>query len=147
MDGIEKAIEIIENKAKDVNYYYKIYPFSTENIKGYLDYFDLYNKSLLTIGSSGDQVLNSYYNGCRDITLLDINPFCKYYLNLKIAGIISLSYEEFVYFFFPKINNKNNRAYFHFDLFKKLAVVLKEIDLESYTFFDRKISVKCCREV
>ena len=62
-----------------------------------MKYFDFQNKSLLTIGSSGDQILNSFYYGARDITLFDINEYSKYYIYLKIAAIISLNYKEFQY--------------------------------------------------
>ena len=78
----------------------RIYSFATENVAGYIDYFDFENKSLLTVGSSGDQVLNAFYNGARDITLFDINEYAKYYVYLKIAAILSLSYQEFISFFF-----------------------------------------------
>ena len=61
----------------------RIYSFATENVAGYIDYFDFENKSLLTVGSSGDQVLNAFYNGARDITLFDINEYAKYYVYLS----------------------------------------------------------------
>jgi len=93
------AIEICEGKCPET-IFDRVYSFATENVSDYLKYFDLKNKSLLTIGSSGDQVLNAYYNGARDITLIDINQFSKFYLYLKISAILSLSYEEFKLFFF-----------------------------------------------
>ena len=37
----------------------KIYPFTTENINGYINNFNLYDSSLLTVGSSGAQVINA----------------------------------------------------------------------------------------
>ena len=50
----------------------KMYPFTTENISGYIDNFDLEGKSLLTVGSSCDQIYNASLKGCKDITILDI---------------------------------------------------------------------------
>ena len=41
------------------NRFYSIYPFTTENISGYIDCFDLDKHNLLTVGSSTDQVLNA----------------------------------------------------------------------------------------
>lgn len=102
---LEKAKEMLNNNINS-NLYYKVYSFATENINGYIDYFDLKNKSLLTVGSSGDQILNAYYKGCRDITLIDVNPFAKYYINLKIAGVISLTYQEFQEFFCKNLSEK-----------------------------------------
>ena len=134
LELLEKAAKMVEAKNLDFDFM-KIYPFSTENIDGYLPYFTLKDKSLLTVGSSGDQVLNSFYQGCRDITLIDINPFAKYYTNLKIAGIISLNYDEFIQFFLIKIDNIFNHNRFNQELFKKISPTLKAIDYDSYYFF------------
>ena len=50
-----------------MNGFEEIYPFTTENIAGYIDYFDLQDKSLLTVGSSGDQIINAAFKGAKDI--------------------------------------------------------------------------------
>lgn len=75
-----------------------IYPFTTENISGYIDNFNLKDKSLLTVGSSGDQVINAILKGCKDTTLLDINPYTKLYYYLKAASIITLNLDGFMRF-------------------------------------------------
>lgn len=49
-DGI-----FVDDFAKDFQI---LYPFTTENISGYINNFDLSNKTLLTVGSSGDQIIN-----------------------------------------------------------------------------------------
>ena len=119
----------------------RVYTFTTENISGYIKHFDLQNKSLLTVGSSGDQVINSYYAGARDITLFDINPFAKYFTFLKIAAISTLTYQEFKVFFF-KHGNKffYNRHVFSKVLFDKIKPELRLLDYESYLFFDELFS-------
>ena len=61
-DALYKASMTCEGKLYYISEFSKIYTFTTENISGYIDYFDLDNKSLLTVGSSGDQVLNAFYN-------------------------------------------------------------------------------------
>ena len=131
------AKEVLSKLCLKEDLYKRIYPFTTENINGYIDYFDLKNKSLLTVGSSGDQILNAYKNGCKDITLLDINPFSKYYINLKIASILSLNYQEFQKFFFKFIGNIVNNKRFNLEIFNKLSNNLKAIDYDSYYFFDK----------
>ena len=103
-NDIELAKYVLGNLCLRNELYKRIYPFTTENINGYINYFDLKNKSLLTVGSSGDQILNAYKNRCRDITLLHLHPYAKYYINLKIAGILSLSYQEFIEFFYKMKN-------------------------------------------
>ena len=130
----------------DNNIYMKVYSFSTENINGYLKYFDLKNKSLLTVGSSGDQILNAYKEGCRDITLIDINPFAQYYIYLKISGILSLDYNEFQEFFYSKINNYNPNR-FNRDLYKKISMLLKTIDYDSYYFFNELFNTYDCQQI
>jgi len=121
----------------------RIYTFTTENISGYIDYFNFDNKSLLTVGSSGDQVLNAFYNGARDITLFDINEYSKYYVYLKISAILSLSYKEFILFFFKYVKNpyEKNRCMFSKVLFNKIKDNLRIIDYESYLFFDELFSL------
>ncbi len=103
MDSFEvilyKAMSTCEGNFKCLTDYSRLYTFTTENINGYIENFDLKNKSLLTVGSSGDQILNAFFYGARDITLYDINEYAKFYVYLKVAAILSLSYVEFQEFF------------------------------------------------
>lgn len=72
-----------------------IYPFTTENIRGYMHDLDLTNKKVITVTGSGDHVLNAIAQGSKEITTFDYNPLTKYYLDLKLASIKELSLEEF----------------------------------------------------
>ena len=132
------------NVAEDSGRFFWIYPFTTENINGYIDLFNLKDKSLLTVGSSGDQAINAILKDCKDITILDINPFTKYYFNLKKSALLTLSYEEFCKFFcyvdYPKVFKYNFSA-FNNDSYNKLKEVLNEIDVESYLFWDTLFDV------
>ena len=135
--NLERANSICYGYTKYLDDYSKIFPFTTENIDGYIDYFDLVNKSLLTIGSSGDQLLNAFLKGTNDITLYDINPYAKYYVYLKIAGILCLEYNEFEEFFFKHgLGIYDNENRFSINTFNKLKNTLKSIDYESYYFFN-----------
>ena len=122
-----------------MNGFEEIYPFTTENIAGYIDYFDLQDKSLLTVGSSGDQIINAAFKGAKDITLLDINPYAKYYYYLKAAGILELNLTDFNEFFryndYPKVF-KYNKKVFDKASYKKLKSTLKSLDNDSYLFWD-----------
>jgi len=116
-----------------------IYPFTTENISGYINEFDLKNKSLLTVGSSSDQVFNAIINGCEDITLLDINPFTRYFYYLKTAALMSLNREDFLRFlkykdFYGafKVNNKS----FNKKVFDRFKYYLFSLDEDSYFFWE-----------
>ncbi len=118
-------------------YFMKIYPFTTENIGGYINHFDLEGKSLLTVGSSADQAINAASSGARDITVLDINPFVRYYYYLKVAALKTLSLKEycsFLFYYYPD-SDHNEKIYFE-PLFEKIRPVLKRIDLPSYKFWN-----------
>ena len=111
------------------NMFNHIYPFSTENIKGYYELLDLENKDILTVGASGDHTINLELENVNSSDYFDINPFTKYYYELKIAAIKALSYNEFLEFFcyedYPKTFNKNKKA-FNIDMYKKIAPYLKD---------------------
>ncbi len=135
--NLKSAAEICDGKVVN-DKFIKIYPFTNENINGYIDNFDLKNKSLLTVGSSGDQAINAIYEGCSDITLFDINPYARYYYYLKAAAIMSLSIDDFIHFFkftdYPSRFNYNYDA-FNNDIFNYLVSSLKELDDDSYIFW------------
>ncbi len=135
-DIIEKAYSVINSKYEDTQYYDHIYPFTTENIDGYLDNFDFNNKKVLTTGSSCDQIFNFACMGCRDITCFDINPFINYYYDLKVAALKKLTPEEFVDFLgYMDLTNKNifELTNFSFDTYKKISDILPQ---KSKEFWD-----------
>lgn len=121
------------------NMFHLIYPFTTENISGYISEFDLQDKSLLTVGSSGDQVINAILKACKDISVLDVNPYTKFYYYLKVASILSLDLDEFMRFLrfkdYPKVF-KNNKDVFSKDLYNKVKLTLRLLDYETYLFWD-----------
>lgn len=116
-----------------------IYPFTTENISGYINLFNLKDKKLLLVGSSGDQVINAILNGCYDITVFDINSYAKFYYYLKITAILTLEIDEFLTFFrykdFPKVFKDNNDV-LNKKTYYKLKSKLRLLDYESYLFWD-----------
>jgi len=138
-----KAISTCDGKFFCNSEFSRIYSFATENVSGYVDYFDFNNKKLLTVGSSGDQILNAFYNGARDITLFDINEYAKYYVYLKISAILSLSYKEFKLFFLKHYASpfEDNKYMFSKSLFDKIKDNLRIFDYESYLFFDELFSL------
>ena len=73
----------------------KLYLFSNENLGTYYKRLDLDGKRVLTVGSSGDQILYSLYFGADEVVCYDICPLSKYYFELKVACIKNLSFEEF----------------------------------------------------
>lgn len=88
----------------------RIYSFTNENIGEYLKDIDLEGKKVLTVGSSGEQVLHCAYKGAKEITLFDANIYAKFYVELKIASIKNLSLRQFLTYFTPQ-NILNSEYY------------------------------------
>lgn len=76
-----------------------IYPFTSENIAGYMEDLDLTNKKIITVTASSDHILNAIAQGATDITTFDINPETRYYMELKLEGVQQLEYEDFLKLF------------------------------------------------
>ena len=53
----------------------KVYPFTTEKISSYFPALNLADKSILTVGSSCDQVFNALVCGAGRIVVYDIEVF------------------------------------------------------------------------
>lgn len=73
-----------------------IYPFTSENIAGYMKDLNLTGKKVITITGSTDHILNVILQGATEITTFDINPLTKPYMDLKISALKNLSYEDFI---------------------------------------------------
>lgn len=73
-----------------------IYPFTSENIAGYMKDLNLTGKKVITVTGSTDHILNVILQGATEITTFDINPLTKPYMDLKISALKSLAYEDFI---------------------------------------------------
>lgn len=126
----------------NVNSFEKIYPFTTENIAGYIKEMDVKDKSILTVGSSSDQVFNSLLLGAKDVTLFDINESAPLFYELKRDFILKydreelydkvLSNKEFLYFEdnFTKKQLENMNLYLNNDEnYYKLREILKKANV------------------
>ena len=128
----------------------KLYSFTTENISGYIKHFSLNNKSLLTVGSSGDQVINASLKGCHDSTIMDISPNTKNYYYLKIACLLNLNMNEFLTFLCPthyKEYYRINHELFDKTVFNRIKNTLKELDIDAYMFWDKMFDAYSPREI
>ena len=138
---VKEVLEYAKETCGDIIFKtHYLYPFTTENIDGYLDLFDLKDKSLLTVGSSGDQVINALVMGCEDVTLYDKVFESKYYYYLKCAGILTLTREEYLKFFagYEEIDRcyTKNHEFFNKEIFDKLKPALKYLNSDAYYYFD-----------
>jgi len=100
-----------------------VYPFATENVGGYFKKLNLEGKDILTVGSSMDQLLNSVVFGADKVTVLDINPYCEEYFQMKKKKIFECKREQF----FDNIMNMNNGDFFSKDvLFREKVYFVNE---------------------
>lgn len=143
LNNISTATHICQNRSvlfkPRNNMFSTIYPFTTENISGYIDFFDLKDKSLLTVGSSGDQEINAISKGCKDITVVDINPYTKYYYYLKVASILELELAEMLNYLKRRnhpTQRQNNNNSFSIEIYQKIRKTLYHLDEESYLFWE-----------
>lgn len=133
MDDTIIAQQIIGNQYQNIkkNIYHDtsfIFPTTNEKINLYKTFFQKRKKALSVIGS-GDQILNLILSGCKNIDGFDISRFPKYFLELKKAGILSLTVEEFISFFFDITYQKDEM---YDDMYWNMRDYLKEEDRNSW---------------
>lgn len=132
---IKKAIDyIISNVDLTFREESFIYPFTNENIKGYLTYFDLNNKEILSVVGSGDHVLNMLLNVDK-IDAFDINLFAYYFFVLKKYAIAALEIDEYLDFF-----DMNNLS-FDIKKFEKIKRIWQE-EKKALEFFEYLFHLK-----
>lgn len=125
------------NLAKDIPYHNisHIYRTTNEQIINYQEHLKS-RKNMLSVIASGDQILNSILEGTRNIDGFDISCFPKYYLELKIAAIKTLSKENFIDLFFANMKSDENYDDMYDELRKELPKDNKKFWDSLFSFFD-----------
>ena len=85
----------------------RIYNMSTEITPSFMEGINFEDTRVLTVGSSGDQLLTYALKGSKDITIMDANSLTPFYSCLKLEALNKLSREEFISFFTKSSSNKN----------------------------------------
>lgn len=134
MEFLDEIMNLKDRKEAKKKGFFWLYPFTNENIKAYYSYIDFKNKDVLCVTSSGDHALNAILLGAKNISSFDINPLAKYYSELKIAAIKSLSLEEFIMFFYDK-RFITYKYFFNKKLYKKFSNNLKGDYKEFWDYF------------
>lgn len=91
------------------------YLTSNEQLDKYLPMLNIAGKKIATVGSSGDQILNALYYGCKDITFIDGNVLAEAYIEYKMALIKALSFDEFKYVLIE------DKSAFDFKVYQKIS--------------------------
>jgi hypothetical protein len=106
-----------------------IYIYATEGVSSYYSILKINNKKILTVCGSGDQVLNAYFFGAKEVVGFDLNKRSEFIARIKIAAVKELSYEEFLKFF----GENYTSASFDYGLYKKIR---RNLDKKTIVFFD-----------
>ena len=125
-----------EDEKPEFPFFNRIYPLTNEELNKYFAKLNLKDKKVLTVGSSGDQILYSLAYGAKDITHIDINPFAKFYIDLKIAAIKNFDYKDFKRFFHYRLRASN---IIKSKLYRKVSHLLPD---DSKYFWDN-IFIEC----
>ena len=100
----------------------KIYAHTNEKIASLMGKMNKV-ESALTVGASGDQLLNLMAKGIYNVDTFDINTYVNYYINLRLAAI-------------KEIKDIQELWYFLFDMHAKgYKESEKSLDSDSYQFW------------
>lgn len=106
-----KAQEIVSNSKSNLvsnTPYHEnsfIYRTTNEQINKYQDFLKN-RENILSIIASGNQILDTIYEGNKNITGFDISTFPKYYLELQIAALNTLGLGDYINFIYGDINDE-----------------------------------------
>ncbi len=106
-----KAQEIVSNSKSNLvsnTPYHEnsfIYRTTNEQINKYQDFLKNREKALSII-ASGNQILNTIYEGTKNITGFDISTFPRYYLELQIAALNIFGLKDYINFIYGDIDDE-----------------------------------------
>lgn len=108
----------------------KVYPFTTENISGYMTYLNVKDKHIFTVGSSSDQAFNTILLGAKEVTIFDINQNTKKFFEEKKKIILESALSSI----YDKILNINDIE-FSSDIFSKKDLSKMNLYMKDETSF------------
>ena len=104
----------------------KVYLYTNERIRQYIDCLNIADGRVATVGSSGDQALYSIFKGAEEVTIIDANPYTKPMVELKMSAIKNMSYSQFVDYW-------TNKNIFNKHIYREL---MGDVSKETKDFFD-----------
>ncbi len=90
----------INYDAKLFDRYAPIFRQANEPFEKYLRQADIEGKDVLTVAGSGDFLTWVLQNKPASISTFDVNAFTEYYQALKMGALLTLSYSEYLDFFY-----------------------------------------------
>ncbi len=107
-----------------------IYIYATEMVSSYYNILGIRNKRVLSIVGSGDQIINAYYYGAKEVVGFDINKYSAHILDLKVNAINNLTRKEYLQFFGRFMASGS----FDYDIYCTLK---SQVSLETRRFFNK----------
>ncbi len=107
-----------------------LYIYATEMVSAYYNLLQIKDKRVLSIVSSGDQIIDAYYYGAKEVIGFDINKRSLFILEIKFVAITILKRKEFLEFFGTNMSNGN----FNFQLYKKIR---SKLSIKTRNFFNK----------
>ena len=113
---LQYIYDIIHNKKRknveeEFHLYSKAYMQTTENINGYINLMHIQNANILTVIGSSDQIFEFILRGAKRVDGFDISMNAIMFYYLKEAALNSLTYEEYLNFFFVESNRFQKEKY------------------------------------
>lgn len=72
----------------------RCYIASNEFLSAYMKDINLAGKKIATVGSSGDQFFVALLQNCKDVTIIDANPYTKVFVEYKMALFQNFNFES-----------------------------------------------------
>ena len=95
-EDIQQALHVSKEYAIPFGKYCNIYPWTNEKIYPIFQQLTFDKNNILTVCGGGEHVLEAILNGSKNVTTFDINRLALYYLDLKLAALLSYDRKEFL---------------------------------------------------
>lgn len=114
-----------DNESRDIRCD-RVWHFTNENVRNYIDLLTL-NKTdrVLTVCSSGDQILNLVNKGITSIDAFDINALTYPFFQLKVAMMFAYGYRDF-FKYFKRLSFDAKSRTEEYDIFQTIKPYLRE---------------------
>lgn len=153
MNRVDKDIEIAKNIISGNDFYgyfcgfSHIYPFTTENIKGYMNNIEIKSDGNYIVPcSSSDHLLNIAAKGGKNIDTFDISIFPRYYMYLKLAALKVLECEDFKTYLLSGYNKDENNL-FNIKFYEEIRNMISNLDNDSLKFWDALYNFEFGRKI
>ena len=135
----KEIISSVSNHEKNRFNYKFQRPYIHSNEGDFYKNLKLDGKDVLTVGSSCDQTLYSLLYGAKSVTLFDLNPFVKYFYELKSTAIqtLPMSKTRQLFTIKPKLIPLNFEK-----IIEKLSPLMSEESQEFWSSLGKEFSHK-----